>query len=252
MPTLVNYISQVLSEFGDIIPSPILSFQDVAREFLNVYMLEMQKLGISNTNITVEYFDVTSPSREFNLRNVIGKDVFPAFIEFYPNNSIRIDKVEIVPLDKIPTYEGGKAAAFFGNPLKIKLSWDYWKDGKLRIYYDPIYDLTSTDLAENVSFPPNFIPYIVKKTAYYLIGLILLKASTLSYVDSDFNLQNFVSAMNAIKENLNTQIIEWSEEFRKFKNIDRNFQPRLRRTWDELQGMSYDNVTGNYPLKNEG
>jgi hypothetical protein len=253
MATLINYISQVMMEFGGIIPSNLLSYHDVAREFLSVYSLEMQKLGISSTNITVKYSDVNLTTREFTVTSIPGVtgDFIPAFVEFNEKNTTTPKKVEIVPLSILPTYEGARAISFFDTPLKARTAWDYWKNGTLRIYYDPIPKLETINYGDGIVFPPNFNVYLVKKTAFFLIKVIRIKTMTYQPDYPGFSLEGFINALNMFEQTLGLQLQEWQEEFRKFKNIDRNFQPRLRRSWDEIHLLDYDNVTGNIPTEKE-
>lgn len=246
---LSGCVNAVYSEFGGVIPPELLSFEDVAREFLSCRQLEMQKLGISTTNITTNHVVITPSAREGTL-TVSGADqVIPSFVELIPKNQssdLRIRyKVEIIPVELVADYEGSRAIAFFGFPQKYLLAWDAWKYGDLDLWYDPVEDLTTFNVTKqtDIIFPKAFWTFLFKKTALNLIKIVMLKLMTNTSSHISAYSDKLSIALKMFYENLSLQVNEWEIEMMKYRNLDLNTQPHLRRTMEEILLNDYNNIT---------
>lgn len=244
---LSSCANQVLQEFGGVMPEVLMSFEDAEREFLSVRALELQKLGVSTTDITVTKSTLNATQRDGLLNTSEGDGMIPAFVELTPDSSTSGDdrvKVEILPVELIPSYEGARAIGFYGTPGRYRLAWDAWDEGTLTIWYDPVEDLTSIGAATDISFPPNFFTYIFKKTALNLIRVAVAKLMIVDPAQFKESKGNITAALSAFEKSIDRQVGEWEHEFKKWRNLDLNSSPHLRRTNDEIQARGYNNVTG--------
>jgi hypothetical protein len=243
MATLNIHANNVLGEFG-FLPSEVeLSFEDVKREFVRVRALEMQKLGISDTDKTLTSMTVDTSARVRDA--LVGTNMIPAFAELtrnanYPNQK---QKVEVVPLEEIPTFENSYALAFYGTPLRYRLAFDAWDEGTLTLYYDAIDDYDAILGATNITFPPNFYIYLECKTALALVALLRLKLTWIFPEDKQLQMQLILKALDQFQQGKLMYADEWQREFRIWKNKDMNEQPRLRRTNTELFDKGYDDLS---------
>lgn len=247
---LSDCISRVLSEFGGALPESLVSYSDVVKELVSVRSLELQKLGIATTNITTSHIEFTPSSREGSLP--VPYDYIPSFVEFIPNNTsqdVRIRyKVEILPVESISEYEGARAIAFYGMPRKYLLSWDCWKFGKLDVWFDPVEDFTAINSdTSDITFPPAFWNFLFKKTALNIVRVALLKISMSRDPEIVERMELIRSSLAMFAKDLNNAVAEWEMEMAKFRNLDLNTQPHLRRTQEEILLSSYNNVTGSTP-----
>ncbi len=242
--------NQVLQEFGGAMPDVLIDFEDAGREFISVRALELQKLGISSTDITVTKVAVAPVDREGLVPTSTGAGMTPAFVECIPFDTSTENryKVEIIPIELIPSYEGGRAIGFYGTPGRYKISWDVWEEGTLSLWHDPIEDVESYTLESDVTFPPNFIIYLIKKTAFNLVRNADIKLALIDPAMFRQSKGEISGALSRFETSLARQTGEWEAEFKKFRNGDLNSQPHLRRTHDELASRDYNNVTGNNPL----
>lgn len=234
-------------------PESLISFEDAKREFLQVRQLELGKLALSNTALTTVNSTVTAQVRTGVLSTTLGlttEDLIPSHVEFLPDGGDEDDKykVEIVPIQELPSYEGGRAISFYGDPLNYSVSWDFWDEGDLKIWYDKITDLIGVDAVTQMQFPSTFLTFLVKKTALSLVRIARLKLSMIDPAEYRQTKQEIYGALSAFEASLYPQVEEWRMEFRKYINLDRNIQPHLRRTNDELISQGYNNVTGSHPL----
>lgn len=245
--------NQVLQEFGGTIPENLLSFEGAKREFMSVRALELQKLGIASTDITVVKQVLTPSSRDEVFPGGVGADIIPAFVEVQllsalANQDETRYKVEIIPVELIPAYEGARVIAFYGlNPKRYRLGWDAWNEGELTLWYDTIEDLLTITGNTDLAFPQAFWTFIVKKTALNLIRIIRFKLAYNTPSEIKNTVPQVTSALNLMEQSMIAQVAEWQMEFRKYLNIDLNTQPHLRRTNDEIKRRDYNNVTGAYP-----
>jgi hypothetical protein len=242
--------NQVLQEFGGAMPDVLVSFEDASREFISVRALELQKLGVSTTDVTVTSTTLNATAREGALPQNIGIGMIPAFVELasYDSTSSVRHKVAIVPTEMIPSYEGSRAIAFYGSPGRYRLSWDAWDDGVLHLWADPIEDLTAFTSTDEVAYPPNFLVHLFKKTALNLVRVALFKLAIVDPASLRNSQANISTALNNFQMSLAAQVADWEVEFKKWRNLDLNSQAHLRRTHDELDAIGYNNVTGNIPL----
>jgi hypothetical protein len=240
----------VLQEFGGVMPDSLVSFEDAAREFLSVRALELQKLGVSTTDITVSKRTIYPTERDALLTVTDGIAAIPAFVELTlrDDTSDRRSKVEIVPTEAIPGYEGSRAIAFYGTPQRYRLSFDAWDEDGITLWYDPVEDITAVTLATDLTFPANFWTYVVKKAAINIVRVGILKLAVLDPAHYKANKKDIAAALQAFASLLAPQVVEWEMEFKKFRNLDLNSQAHLRRTQDEIMAGDFDNVTGNIPL----
>lgn len=248
MATLNENSNRVLSEFGGRIPAHLLSFEDARREFLQVRALELQKLGIADTDKTVQSARLMPSSRNGAVPSSFG-DITPAFVEYSPTNTTNVfEKVEIVPVEKIPEYSGGRAIAFYGSPLRYRTSFDFWTSGAITIWYDGVEDLFSVSGGDELAFAGAFSTYLVKKAAFNLCGTMLLNLAFSAAPEEDERMKIIVGVLKDFQSTLAIQVAEWQKEFRKFTNAPLNTQANLRRTNDEIAARNYNNVTRSSPL----
>lgn len=242
--------NQVLQEFGGAMPEVLVSFEDASREFLSVRALEMQKLGASTTDITVTKSNLSANTRDGLLPTITGVGMIPAFVELmhYDSSSEVRSKVEILPTELIPAYEGSRAIAFYGTPGRYRLAWDAWDEGTIVLWHDPIDDLTQFTGATDVNFPPNFLTYLFKKTALNLVRVANFKLAIVDPASLRASQNNIAGALKQFEASLASQVGDWNAEFKKWRNMDLNSQAHLRRTNDEIQSVGYNNITGNNPL----
>jgi hypothetical protein len=247
MATLNNSANRVLGEFGQRIPAEILTFEDARREFLSVRSLALQRLGISDTDKLLTDRIVTGGQRTGMLPAF--EDHIPSFVEYERSNPTTInpapEKVEIVPLDKIPSYEGGRTIAFYDNQRRYRTSWDHWKNGTMRIWYAPMEDLAQVRGADDADFMTAFTTFLVKQTAMNLTSIIRMNLAL--QADSEQDLQRLTligDALSALQITLLPQVEEWKRAFKQYVNKDLNTQPHLRRTQGET--TTFDNVTGTF------
>jgi hypothetical protein len=247
-------VSSVMAELGGNLPDGILTYADASTEFLSVRALELQKMGISSTNVTSDHIVINPPSREGLLPtypSIPYVDVIPSFVELIPknistNSYIRY-KVEIVPVESIPEYEGARAIAFFGMPRKYRLAFDVWDSGSLDLWYDGVEDITTKDVTSDVTFPPAFWTFLFKKTALNLISKAMLRLSYNTSPQTRKLAGDLTNGLKMAAEGLAMQVKEWELEMMKFRNLDLNTQPHLRRTHEEILLSDYNNITGFTP-----
>ena len=227
-------------EFGTgVIPEELLSFEDAKKETIQVRALEMQKLGISDTDRTVTSDTLGATQRDDAMPVKFG-DFIPAFVEIRIND--RTEKVEIVPVESIPELEGARCIAFYSN--RYRLAWDAWDEGEIYLWFDPIEDLSGITGKSGITFPQAFWTLLVKKTALNLIKVIRLKALHIGKSDRE----ELNTILSMFEKSLNASLSEWEQEFFKWRNIDFNAGPRLRRTNEEIMARAYNNVTGRVSL----
>lgn len=258
--TLDSCANGVLQEFGGLLPETILSFEDAKREFLYTRALEIQKLGIADSNKTVTSAKLVVSSRTGLLLlpdDAGDADIFPAAVEFQPTGTTGRQKVVIIEVDDIPGYEGDRAIAFFDNPMKYRLSWDCWKTGDLFLFYDPIEDITTIRGADTLKFPLAFWTLLTKKTAFNLVDMIRLKLAWLqraeeheqTRVEVRGQIPALLGALASREAKLAVQVQEWEREFRRWINKDLSQGPYLRRNQMEINARAYRDVSsGAYDL----
>lgn len=241
--------NRVQQEFGSVLPDPILSFEDCRREFVSVMMLKLQEIGISDTDRTTAYVAWTESARQGIVPTSFGP-LSPAFVEFHPTGSEANwrDKVEIVPVEDIPSYEGSRAIAFHDLPLRYRAAWDYWNSGTMYLWFDPLPNLETITAEKNVLFPVAFMTYLIKCTALNLVEVVTLKLAWLAPEEQRELIPIIAPSLTRLAARLESECEAWKKEFRKYINLDSNQSPRLRRTWDELKARGYNNVTGNNPM----
>ena len=236
-------------EFGTgVIPEELLSFEDVKVQTSQVRALELQKLGVSDTDRTVTKDTLGATQRDDVLPPKFGS-VIPAFAEVQYNQQTdptRREKVEIVPVESIPELEGSRCIAFYGEPMRYRLAWDSWNDngGIVYLWFDPIEDISSSLGSQDKIFPEAFWTLIVKKAALNVIRIVRMKALHIDKNDRE----ELNSILSMFEASMIAQIGEWERQFQIWKNLDYNSGPRLRRTLEEIMDRSYDNVTGREPL----
>jgi hypothetical protein len=242
--------NQVIQEFGGVVPENLLSFEDAMREFLSVRALELQKVGASTTDLTCTKLALAPSSRDALVGGSIGNAI-PAFAELTPSSDSTGNtryKVEILPTELVPAYEGARVIAFYGTPTRYRLGWDAWNEGTLILWYDPIEDLSLLTSATDLTFPPAFWTFIIKKAAFNLVRLLKLKLVALDPANLTTRKADLVNVLTMFEQSLIGQVGEWQAEFRKYINLDLNSQSHLRRTSDEIRARGYDNVSGLDPL----
>lgn len=247
MATLNENAARVSVEFGRL-SNNLIQFEDVAREFLQVRSLELQRLGISDTEKTVVHKTIKTGQREGNM--AAYGNFTPAFCEYIPNNAVSPDlryKVAIIPVDQVPEYEGGRAIAFFGNPRKYRAAWDFWENGEIDVWYDPIDDINTLVGSSDMAFAPNFDTFLVKQTQFNLIPLACINLAVNGTVEEEAKSKAIERALDKMGEYLQPQLAKWEKEFRKYLTRDYNTQKHLRRTQDEILAQNYGNVSGNNP-----
>lgn len=256
MPTLNECANAVLAEFGFMPSESICSFEDAKREFLQTRALELQKLGVADSNKTVTSAKLVVASRTGSLvlpDNAGDPDIIPAAVEFQPTGSTTRQKVVIVEVDDIPGFENDRAIAFFDNPLKYRLAWDSWTYGDLYLYYDPVEDMSAIAGGDTLTFSLAFWTLLTKKTALALCSMIHLKLTWLAreeeraqtaYVGSRASqTPPLLGALAAVEQKLMMQVQEWDREFRRFINKDLGQGPYKRRTQMEINGRGYLDVS---------
>lgn len=249
MATLNYHANNVLGEFGFLPPEHLLAFEDVKREFVRVRSLEMQKLGLSSNHktLTKAVLDLSAESRDA----LVPSEMMPAFVEIHPTDSAYTnhqEKIEIVPLEELASYEGSKVIAFYGTPMRYRLGFDAWNYGSVTLFYDAIDDYTAFDGTDTIVFPPNFYIYLECKTALALIALFRLKIAFLFPPEQKEQMNLFMNALSLFEQSKFGYVNEWQIEFKKWKNKELNEQPHLRRTQTELWRNNFHNVTGFNPL----
>lgn len=250
--TVDECANAVLQEFGGLIPETICSFEDSKREFLSTRALEIQKLGIaeSNKTVTSARLDVSSRTGLLLMPDDMGDaDIFPAAVEYQPENTTARQKVVIVEVDDIPNFEGSRAIAFYDSPVKYRLAWNSWDDGDLYLFYDPIDDLTTISGTDTLKFPLAFRTYLFKKTAFNLLDLIRLKLAWLDREEEKEQAVKIDAALKMLEMKLANQVSEWAREFRRWINKDLSQGPYLRRTQMEINARAYrDTSDGAFSL----
>lgn len=249
--------NQVLQEFGGAMPDNLISFEDAVREFLNVRGLELQKLGMSVSDVTLTKQTLNPSARDEALPIGFGDDCIPAFAVATPNSGSDTwsAKVAILPMDTIDSYEGSRAIAFYGNtPKRIKYAWDVWDcDETVVVYFDPVEDMTTWTIdpatqAPEVVFPPGFLPMLFKKAALNLIRVALVKLALVNPAEYISGKGDIFTALKMFENSIAAQVAEWDFEARRFRSLGRNQQPHKRRTFDEILAADWDNTTNNNPL----
>lgn len=241
MGTLNEYSNQILQEFGSVLPDTLLSLEDCRREFLRVLALKMQELGISDTDKTVFCKILDHDERA----GLLPENLTPAFVEFVPagaNENAR-EKVEIIPLEDVATYEGCHAMAFYGNPQGFRAAWDFWNYGTLYFYYDPIPQLEGYRGSDTITFPPAFFTLLVKQAAFNSASTVKLKLAVLAPPEMTGRMDVILKVLASVEQTLMLQLEQWQREFKKFLNKDLNEQPHLRRSFSELQAAGYNDIT---------
>lgn len=243
--------NQVLQEFGGAMPDNLVSFEDASREFLSVRALELQRLGVATTDYTVTKSTLNASDRDGLLSPIFGEDMIPAFAELTPIDSSNENykyKVAIITPDLIPAYEGTRAIAFYGTPKRYRLAWDAWDDGTLTVYYDPVEDLTAIGQSSDVSFPAAFWTMLYKKAALNLVRLAIFKLAIIDPAEFRTSKMDIERSLNSFVALLAPQVAEWEAEFKRYRALDLNTQPHLRRTQDELSLADYHNTSRANPL----
>lgn len=250
---LDSHANNVLQKFGNIIPEHILSFEDVKTEFLGVYSTMSQKLGIADTDKTVSEVELSLTSRDELLNLSIG-EMIPAFCEiqlFNAPTSTRL-KVEIVPPEDIPSYEGSYAISFYGEPVRARLAFDAWTVGTLYLFADNVPDLSLLRGSSNISFPTAFLNLLEEKTRLFVIDKLRLKLAWIQDKEIEVRLPLIMSALDKMEQSALAKVGELEMEFKKWRNKDLNETPHLRRTNDEILRRSYNNITRTNPLEYVG
>lgn len=248
MPTLDESANAVMMEFGGVVPEELLSLEDARREFLYVRSLARQKIGIADTDKTVTSTPLTVTQRDDalppNLQHII-----PAFVEYehnFPISPNDLRRVLIVPADDIPNYEGARAIAFYGEPLRYKLSWNAWEDGSLTLYYDPVDDLSAISGDDDLPFPMQFHTMLVKQAALKVTDIIKLKMTFLDRWEEKDRAERLLGVLGGIEAKLLLQVSDWENEFKRWINKDHNEGPITRRTNEEIQARGYNDVGGRW------
>ncbi|MBX3288371.1 MAG: hypothetical protein KF855_03405 [Acidobacteria bacterium] len=245
MATLNESANAVLMEFGGVVPDELLSLEDARREFLYVRSLAMQKMAIADTDKTV-----SSTSLNVTQRDGVMPDsnIIPAFVEYLPNNPIYGDeeqrRVLIVPADDIPNYEGSRAIAFYGSPLRFRLAWNVWEFGTLKLYFDPVEDISDISGEDEVPFPVQFHTMLVKQTALKLTDIIKLKLTMLDRWEEKDRSERLLGVLGGIETKLLLQIADWENEYKRWINKDQNEGPILRRSNEEIMARGYNDIGG--------
>lgn len=249
MADLNSNAARVLAEFGGRLPAHLLQFEDARREFLQTRALELQKLGASDTDKTVQKISLRLKDRVGAVLVPKGLEgVIPAFVETSVcncGNCGSVEKVEIVPVEKIPEYTSGRVIAFFGNPLQYRTNFNCCSAA---LWFDPVEDLMSIEGADETKFVPAFTTYLVKKAALNLCGALLMNIALHSAPEEDERMKIIIGAITGFQNNLSIQVSEWALEFKKYVNFPFNTQPNLRRTQDEISVRGYHNTTRSRPL----
>ncbi len=244
--TLGEHVNNVFAEFGSVIPENWLSWEDVARKFVRVRALELEKMGLSNTGKTLQVNTWVPTAREGAVESKFVSQadrtsIHPQHVELQANSvSNYRDYVEIVPVAAIPEFEGDYAVAFYGDPLQYKMSADLWEIGTIYVYYDTIESWDDYEIVTTVDFPPNFTVMLELKTAIAVADLALLKIAVKNPKEiSDMQREQISKAMGLFIGQKSRELREWEDQFKVWLNRDRNTQPRVRRTYDELQWRDY-------------
>jgi hypothetical protein len=232
-------------------PDNLISFEDAQREFISVRALELQKLGASTADITVTKQSLNPSDRDGLVSPGIG-DLIPGFVEIVPydqpvSGNTRY-KVEILPVELIPAYEGSRAIAFYGTPTRFRISWDAWDEGDVEIWYDPVEDITQITSATDLVFPQAFWVFLIKKTALNLVRVAKFKLIALDPVEFRNSQKLLLDSFAHFEGSIADQVRVWEQEFNKHRSTDLNAQPHLRRTNDEVLSRGYNNVSGFNPL----
>jgi hypothetical protein len=247
MPTINSQANAVLQELGGMLPESICSFEDAKREFMYARALELQKIGIATTNKTVTVSEMIVEARDGVMIMPTGVgDLIAGAVEYEPNNladgETNRSKVVIVQVDDIPAFEGNLAIAFYGDPMRYRLSFDSWLTGRLFVYYDPIEDLTELDGDTEITFPLAFWTYLTKKTAFNLIDMIRLKLAWHQRPEEVEQHKVILQALSALEAKLSKQAEEWHLEFKRWITRDLKQGPYLRRSNMEILARGYNNT----------
>lgn len=251
MATLAQHTNNVLAEFGSVIPDNLLSFEDVMRKFVRVRALELQKLGISDTDKTVieDTLEVTARSGAMPGKYIDASiSILPAGVSLQPNASTNYREfVEIVPVEDIPSYEGENAISFYGEPMRYKMAADLWLRGTIYLLYDPVENWDVLINSTEVTFPPQFKILLEVKTALAVIDLIPLKLAVKQPNEfPDEQKAKITEALTIFAVNKGRELAEWEEQFKLWRNKDLNEGPRTRRTYDELKARNYRGINRGY------
>src|SRR6185369_896835 len=119
-------------------------------------------------------------------------------------------------------YEGSRVIGFYGTPTNYRLGWNAWEEGVLNLWYDPIEDITAVTESSDLSFPPAFWIFAVKKTAANLIRTLRLKTMMVNPDEFKDRLPLIMNALNLHEQSLGVQCLEWQTEWKKFINMDLN------------------------------
>lgn len=247
------YANQTLQEFGSgAVPESLLSFEDAQREFLAVRALELQKAGIAASDVTVTKQTVSPSMRDDIVPPGFG-NVTPAFAELAPfsdsTGNLRY-KVEIVPIEDVPSYEGARVIGFYGNnPLRYRIGWDAWDEGDLYLWYDPIEDISQINAGSDLSFPTAFWMFAVKKTALNLVRVLRLKIALIGPDGFNDRMPQANNALDALEKSLFMQCGEWQLEWKKYLNLDLSTGPHLRRSNSEIRARGYHAISGKDVLR---
>lgn len=246
--TTAELANQVLMEFGTgVIPEELLSFEDAEREAVSVRALELQKLGIASPDKTLSENALSPTTRDGTLSAKL-LEVVPVFAEAEltgtgtggdPN---RREKVEIVPTQAIAGLEGARAIAFYNG--RYRISWDVWDEGSIWVWGYDLTNLASSTAADSVTFPASFWTLVVKKAALNLIRVLKLKLITTSHPQAE----PFIAVLGSFEGSIGAQAADWEREFFKWRTLDPNLTPHLRRTQSEIRVRGYNNITGLSPL----
>lgn len=248
MPTLNEQANAVLQEFGGILPESVLSFEDAKREFSYCRAIELQRIGIAATNKTVTVSEMILDTRDgvMIMPTNVG-DLIPGAVEYEPSNlsagRYERHKVTIVNVDEIPAFEGNRAIAFYGEPMRYRISFDSWETGRIFVYYDPIEDITDITGDTSLTFPRAFWTYLIKTAAKNLINLVRLKMSWHLRTEDKEQFQAIMSALNSLEISLNMQSAMWKLELDRWINRDLSQTPYLRRSNVEIMARGYHDIS---------
>jgi len=247
MPSLNDCSNRVLAEFGGRLPAHLLQFEDARREFLEVRSLQLQRLGISDTDKTVQKLDLSAFDRDGNLPDDVSIGT-PAFAEYYDYNSHSNpnsrQKVEIVPVENIPEFEGSRVIAFYGSPLRYRAGFDFWNTGTVSVWFDGVEELLNSTGDMDANFAPAFITYVIKQAAMNLVPVARLNLSMNSLPEEGERMPFIMEALNGFERNLAMQTEHWYKEFKKYVGSGLNTQSRLRRSNFEIKARGINDLSG--------
>jgi len=247
MPNINDHANRVLAEFGGRLPAHLLQFEDARREFLEVRALQLQRLGISDTDKTVQKVELSAFGRDGTLPDDLAVGT-PAFAEFYHYNNYANpdtrEKIEIVPVEQIPEFEGSRVIAFYGSPLRYRAGFNFWDSGTISVWFDGVDELLNATGDMDAGFAPAFITYVVKQAAMNLVPVARLNLSMNSLPEEGERVPFIMEALNGFERNLAMQTEHWHKEFKKYVGSGLNTQSRLRRSNFEIKARGFNDLSG--------